>query len=80
METLVNWNSGQKEVTCFYDAVFISWLYHDNVVVVILFIFSAGKTIRTAAISEVWVVFVELANKILLPKNDGSVNLNPIVK
>lgn len=34
---------------------------------------------RTSAISEVWVlVSVELANKILLPKSDGSVNLNPI--
>lgn len=61
-------------LSLFHDSIY------DNVVVVILFIFSAGKTIRTATISEVWVVFVELANKILLPKNDGSVNLNPIVK
>lgn len=47
-QILVNWNS---------ELLFISWLYHYSVVFMVLFIFSGGKTIRTAAISEVWVVF-----------------------
>lgn len=58
---LVNWKGGLKEVTCFDDAVSISWPHHDNVDVMILFIFSDGKTTRTAASSEVWMVSVELA-------------------